>query len=186
VDMRIVDDEGRELPWDGKAFGNLQVKGCHSKPRNRCLNACSHGGALFLKCKLPLPGQVLVYSNPAGIGRGHRGDAEMRISIWGVDGALWCQAALSVLRWCGRMRVVLLLFKWQPCWLETVALPRIYCKTLARLVSACVTSSVVRACWCQVRGPHVISRYFNSDAQGADADGWFDTGACMLPLGRHS
>ncbi|GAB4814048.1 hypothetical protein N2152v2_001094 [Parachlorella kessleri] len=29
VEMRIVDDEGRELPWDGKAFGNLQVKGPH-------------------------------------------------------------------------------------------------------------------------------------------------------------
>ena len=27
VDMKIVNDEGRELPWDGKAFGNLLVKG---------------------------------------------------------------------------------------------------------------------------------------------------------------
>ncbi|WP_307719793.1 3-(methylthio)propionyl-CoA ligase [Massilia sp. YMA4] len=27
VDMRIVDDGGRELPWDGKTFGHLQVKG---------------------------------------------------------------------------------------------------------------------------------------------------------------
>jgi 3-(methylthio)propionyl---CoA ligase len=27
VDMRIVDGEGKSLPWDGKAFGNLQVKG---------------------------------------------------------------------------------------------------------------------------------------------------------------
>ena len=27
VDMRIVDDEGKELPWDGKAFGDLQVRG---------------------------------------------------------------------------------------------------------------------------------------------------------------
>ena len=27
VDMRIVDTEGRELPWDGKAFGDLQVRG---------------------------------------------------------------------------------------------------------------------------------------------------------------
>ncbi|PSC71890.1 long-chain-fatty-acid-ligase [Micractinium conductrix] len=27
IDMRIVDDEGKELPWDGKAFGNLQVRG---------------------------------------------------------------------------------------------------------------------------------------------------------------
>ncbi|MCA1941561.1 MAG: long-chain-fatty-acid--CoA ligase [Caenispirillum bisanense] len=27
VDMKIVDGEGTELPWDGKAFGNLMVKG---------------------------------------------------------------------------------------------------------------------------------------------------------------
>jgi 3-(methylthio)propionyl---CoA ligase len=27
VDMKIVDDEGRDLPWDGKAFGNLLVRG---------------------------------------------------------------------------------------------------------------------------------------------------------------
>ncbi|MDZ7643197.1 MAG: 3-(methylthio)propionyl-CoA ligase [Woeseiaceae bacterium] len=27
VEMRIVDDEGREQPWDGKAFGALQVRG---------------------------------------------------------------------------------------------------------------------------------------------------------------
>jgi fatty-acyl-CoA synthase len=27
VDMKIVDDEGRELPWDGKAYGNLLVRG---------------------------------------------------------------------------------------------------------------------------------------------------------------
>jgi len=27
VDMRIVDTEGKELPWDGKAFGDLQVRG---------------------------------------------------------------------------------------------------------------------------------------------------------------
>jgi 3-(methylthio)propionyl---CoA ligase len=27
VDMRIVDEEGKELPWDGKAFGDLQVRG---------------------------------------------------------------------------------------------------------------------------------------------------------------
>jgi 3-(methylthio)propionyl---CoA ligase len=27
VDMRIVDENGHELPWDGKAFGNLQVRG---------------------------------------------------------------------------------------------------------------------------------------------------------------
>jgi fatty-acyl-CoA synthase len=27
VEMKIVDEEGKELPWDGKAFGNLLVKG---------------------------------------------------------------------------------------------------------------------------------------------------------------
>jgi fatty-acyl-CoA synthase len=27
VDTRIVDDEGRELPWDGRAMGELQVRG---------------------------------------------------------------------------------------------------------------------------------------------------------------
>jgi 3-(methylthio)propionyl---CoA ligase len=27
VDMKIVNDEGKELPWDGKAFGDLLVKG---------------------------------------------------------------------------------------------------------------------------------------------------------------
>jgi fatty-acyl-CoA synthase len=27
VEMKIVDDEGKELPWDGKAFGSLKVRG---------------------------------------------------------------------------------------------------------------------------------------------------------------
>jgi fatty-acyl-CoA synthase len=27
VDMKIVDDDGRELPWDGHSFGHLLVKG---------------------------------------------------------------------------------------------------------------------------------------------------------------
>ena len=27
IDMKIVDDDGKELPWDGKAFGDLLVKG---------------------------------------------------------------------------------------------------------------------------------------------------------------
>ncbi|MBI2754785.1 MAG: fatty-acid--CoA ligase [Betaproteobacteria bacterium] len=27
VDMKIVDEEGKDLPWDGKAFGNLMVRG---------------------------------------------------------------------------------------------------------------------------------------------------------------
>jgi acyl-CoA synthetase (AMP-forming)/AMP-acid ligase II len=27
VDMKIVDDAGRDLPWDGKAFGDLLVRG---------------------------------------------------------------------------------------------------------------------------------------------------------------
>lgn len=26
IDMRIVGDDGKELPWDGKAFGNLQAR----------------------------------------------------------------------------------------------------------------------------------------------------------------
>lgn len=30
IDMRIVGDDGKELPWDGKAFGNLQVRGPHT------------------------------------------------------------------------------------------------------------------------------------------------------------
>ena len=29
IDMRIVDDEGRELPHDGRAYGDLQVRGPH-------------------------------------------------------------------------------------------------------------------------------------------------------------
>ena len=27
VELRIVDDEGKELPWDGKSFGEIQVRG---------------------------------------------------------------------------------------------------------------------------------------------------------------
>ena len=27
VEMRIVDDDGKELPWDGVAYGSLQVRG---------------------------------------------------------------------------------------------------------------------------------------------------------------
>lgn len=27
IDYRIVDDQGREQPWDGKAFGDLQARG---------------------------------------------------------------------------------------------------------------------------------------------------------------
>ncbi|PSC74120.1 long-chain-fatty-acid-ligase [Micractinium conductrix] len=33
IDMRIVDESGTELPWDGKAFGNLQVRGPHTLSR---------------------------------------------------------------------------------------------------------------------------------------------------------
>lgn len=29
TDMRIVNDEGQALPWDGKAAGQLQVRGPH-------------------------------------------------------------------------------------------------------------------------------------------------------------
>jgi acyl-CoA synthetase (AMP-forming)/AMP-acid ligase II len=27
VEMRVVGEDGRELPWDGKSFGNVQVRG---------------------------------------------------------------------------------------------------------------------------------------------------------------
>ena len=27
VDFKIVDDANRELPWDGKAFGDLKIRG---------------------------------------------------------------------------------------------------------------------------------------------------------------
>ena len=27
VEMKITDDDGRELPWDGKTFGRLKVRG---------------------------------------------------------------------------------------------------------------------------------------------------------------
>ena len=27
VDMKIVDDEGNDLPWDGKTYGHLMVRG---------------------------------------------------------------------------------------------------------------------------------------------------------------
>ena len=30
VDMRVVNDAGEELPWDGTTFGNLQVRGPHT------------------------------------------------------------------------------------------------------------------------------------------------------------
>lgn len=38
----------------------------------------------------------------------------------------------------------------------------------------------------QVRGPTVISRYYNSDSAGADAGGWFSTGdvATIDPAGH--
>ena len=29
MDMRIVNDDGQQLPWDGKAAGELQVRGPH-------------------------------------------------------------------------------------------------------------------------------------------------------------
>ena len=29
TDMRIVNDEGNEMPWDGKASGELEVRGPH-------------------------------------------------------------------------------------------------------------------------------------------------------------
>lgn len=38
----------------------------------------------------------------------------------------------------------------------------------------------------QVRGPHTVRKYFNSDAAAADGEGWFDTGdvATIDPLGH--
>jgi non-ribosomal peptide synthetase component E (peptide arylation enzyme) len=36
----------------------------------------------------------------------------------------------------------------------------------------------------QVRGPHTLSRYYNSDAQAADQEGWFDTGDGEGPVGQ--
>lgn len=45
-DLRIVDDAGRELPWDGKAFGNLQAR-------------TSHAGSLPQRCRRR-PGSALV------------------------------------------------------------------------------------------------------------------------------
>ena len=44
--MRIVDDQGRELPWDGTTFGNLEVRGPWVVQRylNADANACSPEG----------------------------------------------------------------------------------------------------------------------------------------------
>lgn len=82
LDMRITDDAGRELPWDGRAFGNLQVRMHAPEGAARLALPCSAVPART--CSLPLP--------------------------------------------------------------------------------------------LQVRGPHTLSKYYNSDAVAADADGWFDTG----------
>lgn len=48
VDWKIVDGEGKELPWDGKAFGDLYVRGpwivhdyCRGRMRNRARRAPS-------------------------------------------------------------------------------------------------------------------------------------------------
>ena len=42
VDMRIVDDKGNVLPHDGKAYGDLQVRGPHVIQRyfKVCLVLC--------------------------------------------------------------------------------------------------------------------------------------------------
>jgi 3-(methylthio)propionyl---CoA ligase len=47
VEMKIVDDDGKELPWDGKAFGDLLVRGPGSPPatsRARAATASSTDG----------------------------------------------------------------------------------------------------------------------------------------------
>ncbi len=47
VDMRIVDDDGRELPRDGKAYGDLQVRGPHVIQRYyrvSLYHCCTPGG----------------------------------------------------------------------------------------------------------------------------------------------
>lgn len=43
VDMKIVDDAGNELPWDGKTYGNLMVKG----PWVMQSYYCDEGGAVL-------------------------------------------------------------------------------------------------------------------------------------------
>ena len=48
IDMRIVDDEGKELPWDGKAFGNLQVSGWGRQAAAGAWMGCRVGGLLLL------------------------------------------------------------------------------------------------------------------------------------------
>ena len=46
LDMRIVDDQGQELPWDGTTFGNLEVRGPWVVQRymNADADACSPEG----------------------------------------------------------------------------------------------------------------------------------------------
>ena len=48
MDMRIVNDEGQELPWDGKAAGELQVRGPHVlKAYFRVCHTCSQCPGLY-------------------------------------------------------------------------------------------------------------------------------------------
>ena len=52
VDMRIVDEAGGELPWDGKAFGELQVRGAavvHRYFRVRAARSGSRGNPTSLQ-----------------------------------------------------------------------------------------------------------------------------------------
>ena len=42
MDMRIIDDEGKELPHDGKAYGELQVRGPHVIQRYYRVNSHLH------------------------------------------------------------------------------------------------------------------------------------------------
>ena len=62
VDMRIVDDNGRELPHDGKAAGDLQVRGPHTISRYYGVRLCSsrsmHHHGLQVCCCVDCPRRV--------------------------------------------------------------------------------------------------------------------------------
>lgn len=91
--MRIVDDAGKELPWDGKAFGNLQVPAlCHGwEGEYLCCILCSWW-AMVWKCVF---GRGRVQSGLHAVvscskaWRGSVGPAGRRV----VDAAGWRQVA---------------------------------------------------------------------------------------------
>ena len=66
VDMRIVNDEGNELPHDGKATGELQVRGPHVMKSYFRVSFCPLGFDVTFKltCELPAmptqPGSCLI------------------------------------------------------------------------------------------------------------------------------